>query len=75
MHRRSKSILPPEPKPRPVMFLVALSSSGAGKSACVDNGYVAQDFRRQYAHRKIVRVPGPEMSRLMGFGRRNANVN
>lgn len=56
----------PAPARRP-MFLVALSKTGKGQSACVDRGFVAEDFRREYAHRKIVRVPGPKMAELMGF--------
>lgn len=49
------------------MFLVALSSSGKGQSACVDKGFAAKDFRREHAKRKIVCVPGPQMAELMGF--------
>ncbi len=66
LYRRPKPQIVDAGKP-PVMFLVALSSSGAGQSACIDRGFVAQDFRKENAHRKIVRVRGTEMSRLMGF--------
>lgn len=56
----------PAPARRP-MFLVALSKTGKGQSACVDRGFVAEDFRRENAHREIIRVPGPKMAELMGF--------
>lgn len=57
----------PDPVPARVMFLVALSKSGKGQAACIDRGFIAEDFRRENANREIVRCDGPRMRVLMGF--------